>query len=513
MDASPSNLSARSPLYRIARRAVICGGLALILANLLFAQSSSRTKKITGPRALGLLEISPSGKVTLLPVVIMIDGEFYDASAYKAAPVPLALYTDTVYEGLKTGVSQGLFTVTMAQHGGTIWRGQGKWQSAADISAVAANKKASAAAAEKAKTIRDNADGPPVLRRPGAVEQPTSAPAPVTTPDAGPEDPNAPPVLKRPATNQAPPATTGPTATPAASTPTPATSTPAVPAPATATQAGTQTASVPAPAPQTAPPAVSDPDMPSLRRGKTAAMKEEAREAAMTSDGAAAGGSKASLAGKAPTITMTATATSNGVQLIPAISDAAGPDPRPYAYGMKPEEESKFRNKVLALAAVEVRGRAKDLGLMTAIAAPAHTPTHTATGSHSSKAAKPPEPDFDDVQMRVFDLSNNNEPVLVLTANARMPKSTKGSGTDVQYVVTLVAREDIYGDLHKVFSNVTDTQHLDVSPRMDFIDAVDADGDGRGELLFQLVSDSGKAFVVYRVIGDQLWALFQGKLG
>jgi hypothetical protein len=470
----------------------------LILASLLFAQSSSRTKKLTGPRALGLLEITPSGKVTLLPIVIMIDGEFYDASAYKAAPVPLALYTDTVYEGMKTGVSQGLFTVTTAQHGGTIWRGQGKWQSAEDMAMAAAKKKASAAAAETAKTARDNADGPPVLRRPGAAaEQPAPTPPPATTSDTSADDPNAPPVLKRPASDQTPPAASAPTA----------------PAPATVTQAGAPTASVPAPAPQTPPPAVSDPNMPTLRRGKTAAMKEEAREAAMSTDEHGAGASKTSPAGKPPTITMTATAMSNGIQLIPAISDAAGPDPRPYAYSMKPEEESKFRNKVLALAAIEVRARAKDLGQATTTAAPAHTPTHAAAGSHPAKAAKLPEPDFGDVQLRVFDLSNNNEPVLVLTANARMPKSAKASDTDVQYVVTLVAREDIYGDLHKVFSNVTDTQHLDVSPRMDFIDAVDADGDGRGELLFQQASDSGKAFVVYRVIGDQLWALFQGKIG
>jgi hypothetical protein len=520
MNASPSNptigVTARSPLYRIAQRAVICASLALILANLLFAQSSSRTKKLTGPRALGLIEVSPSGKMTLLPVTIMIDGEFYDASAYKAAPVPFALYTDTVYEGLKTGVSQGLFTVTEAQRGLNTWRGQGKWQSAADIAAVAAKKKASAAAAEKAKTVRDNSDGPPVLRRAGAPEQPAPASAPVTTSDTSPDDPNAPPVLKRPATDQSPSATTGPTATPAASTPTPATSTPAVPAPATVTQAGTPSSGVPAPAPQTAPPATRDTNVPTLRRGKAAAMKEEARESAMTSDEPAiAGVSKTSPAGKTPTVTATASATSNGIQLIPAISDAAGPDPRPYAYNMKPEEESKFRNKVLALAAVEIRARAKELGLATATMAPAHAASHssTAAASHSNKVAKLPEPDFDNVQMRVLDLSNNNEPVLVLTADARLPKAAKGPDTDMQYVVTLVAREDIYGDLHKVFSNVTDTQHLDVSPRMEFIDAVDADGDGRGELLFQQVSDSGKAFVLYRVIGDQLWALFQGKLG
>jgi len=47
----------------------------------------------------------------------------------------------------------------------------------------------------------------------------------------------------------------------------------------------------------------------------------------------------------------------------------------------------------------------------------------------------------------------------------------------------------------------------------DLIDAVDVDGDGRAELLFHEVSDTGSAFVVYRVIGNQLYPLFQGSLG
>ncbi len=514
-------MTARSPLYRIARRAVICAGLALILAHLLFAQSSSRAKKLTGPRALGLIEVSPSGKMTLLPVTIMIDGEFYDASAYKAAPVPFALYTDTVYEGVKTGVSQGLFTVTAAQHGESVWRGQGKWQSADSIAAAEAKKKASAAAAERAKKIQDNSDGPPVLKRPGSPEQSPSpagsTPAPGTT-DTSQDDPNGPPVLRRPKTDQTktdqtPSATTEPTATPAASTATPATATPTIPAPTTVTQAGTPATATPAPAPQTPPPA-NDPNLPTLRRGKAAAAKEEARENASTpGENAQTATSKVPAAAKTPTVTLTGPLTSNGIQYIPAISDASGPDPRPYAYGMKPEEEAKFRNKILALAAIEVRSRAKDLGLGNA-AATSTPASSTKAAPHSSRVAKPAGPTFDDVQLRVFDLSNNNEPVLVMTANAHLPQ-TKGPGTapDMQYLVTLVAREDIYGDLHKAFSNVTDNQHLDVLPRMEFIDAVDADGDGRGELLFRQVSDSGKAFVLYRVIGDQLWPLFQGKLG
>ena len=77
----------------------------------------------------------------------------------------------------------------------------------------------------------------------------------------------------------------------------------------------------------------------------------------------------------------------------------------------------------------------------------------------------------------------------------------------------LVARDDMYGDLHKVFASVTDTKHFDVLSRLELIDAVDADGDGRGELLFRQVSDAGSAFVLYRVIGDRLWPLFQGAPG
>ena len=101
---------------------------------------------------------------------------------------------------------------------------------------------------------------------------------------------------------------------------------------------------------------------------------------------------------------------------------------------------------------------------------------------------------------------------MVLTANAEMPKNasnTQSALADLQYSIALVTREDINGDFHKAFSEVTDTQHLDVLPRYELIDAVDADGDGRGELLFRQISDEGSTFGIYRVIGDQLYPLFQ----
>jgi hypothetical protein len=45
---------------------------------------------------------------------------------------------------------------------------------------------------------------------------------------------------------------------------------------------------------------------------------------------------------------------------------------------------------------------------------------------------------------------------------------------------------------------------------MELIDAVDADGDGRGELLFRRTSDGGSAYAIYRVTSDHLWPLFEG---
>ena len=76
------------------------------------AQITRAPKTSKGPRALGLLELAPNGKARLIPITIMIDGKYYDASAYKASPVPMALWSETVYEAVQTGVSLGLFTVT-----------------------------------------------------------------------------------------------------------------------------------------------------------------------------------------------------------------------------------------------------------------------------------------------------------------------------------------------------------------------------------------------------------------
>jgi len=420
----------------------------------------------------GLIELAANGKAHLIPIVIMWDGKFYDASAYKASPVPIALESETVYEAVRTGVSQGLFTVSGALHAkNNTWIGDGKWQSAAEIAAAEAKKKPAA----MAKPQEEDPNAPPVLRRRDS-EKPKPS-------ESGPSQ-SAPSQSAPQTSSAAPPG--APTSPPAPAS---------APAASPAASLGTQASSPSAPDP-----VENDPNRPTLRHGKPAV---RARDLKPTASVAMPGKPAVHPPG-------TATAPSPGsasVQLIPAISDASGPEPRPYAYSMKTEEEQKFRTKMLAFAADEVRARAAQL---------ASGPVGSAVPSHSSPhqgkipAAKLLQPSFDDVQLRVFDLSNSNEPVLVLTTKARLPQRPNAAGPSLEYYVTLVVRSDIYGELHKAFANVTDNQHLDALPRFELIDAVDVDGDGRGELLFRQSSDAGTAFVVYRVIGDQLWPLFQG---
>ena len=437
--------------------------MTLLLTQAAFAQAAHTAKKSKGPRALGLLEFATKDKARLIPIEILYDGEYYDAGAYKASPVPLAIWSGTVYEGFQSGVSQGLFTVTGALENPQTkdWLAEGTWLPAGVIAAKAAKKNVSSIP----RGLEDES-GPPVLRR--ATAEPPKEPAAPPAPPAAPT-PQTPPQPQAPA---APP--------PAAAPPTPA----ATPSPASAP---------PAPPPDTY--------HPTLQRGKPAAAAPPDDFPPMPTASSPAAAKHP--AGAAP-------AKAAPLQLVPAISDANGPEPQSYKFEMKPDEETRLRAKAMTLAADEVRAWAKQISGATTAPSPSAARPRQKAGTAASRS---PQPAFTEVQFHAFDLSNSNEPILILTAGVRLPPSPKQNvepAAQTEFLVALVAREDINGDFHKVFSNVTDADHLDVLPRMDFIDAVDADGDGRGELLFRQVSDSGSSFVVYRVIGNQVWTLFQG---
>lgn len=433
--------------------------LALTAAQFVNAQLAGKTKEAKGPRALGLVELSADGSARLIPISIMVDGKFYDAGSYKASPVPLALWSETVYEAEKTGVSQGLFTVSDAIRSGTNnWFAEGKWRPAG--SEPKPRKKAA-----KPK-LDDDDEGPPKLRR-AEPDKPEAA---------GTQAPASPPADDK----KSSPGGTGSSHAPAA--------TPETPAPS-ADQKVTDIEGVTDANDE-------DPNRPILKRGKTETLaKAHPEVGASTGVPRRPSGAAAKAEAKAPP------------QAIPAISDAGGPEPRPYSYDIKPDEEQKYRKGMLALAADAVVARAKE-------SAPT-VPGTKSVSRASARTTKVAQPTFDDVQFRAFDLWNTNEPVFVLSATAHLHKGGSSTGTadDPPYYVTLVAKKNIYDELRKLYAGVTDLRHLDETPRLELIDAVDADGDGRGELLFRSISDAGSAWAVYRAGADQLFPLFESTPG
>jgi hypothetical protein len=477
---------------------------ALSLAPIALPQLARTTKKEKGPRAVGLVELSTDGKARFIPVAIMIDGKFYDAAAYKASPVPMAIWGGTVYEAERTGVSQGLFTVSEALKTGNNWSANGKW--------VPAGAKPAKKHVET-KPNFDEDSGPPRLRRPEGEKSspsPSGSPAPDTK---SPADAKAPSDSKSPSDSKAPSDSKSPSD--AKSQPASAPSTPP-PTPQTSRPDEDEDAATKPTAPGNTTSNDEDPNRPVLVRGKTESLGSTQHSAPSQGSPKGTSGSNASGANKTSGAASSKDAIAKpsdkkaGPQLLPAVSDAGGPDPRPYAYDLKSDEEQKFRKKMLAMAGDLIVARAKPAQAEAATPAPAKGATRPGT---ARRTPKPPQPNFDDVQFHAFDLWNTNEPVFILTAKAQMPK-TAGSVTsvdsDLTYYITLVVKEDIYGDLRKLNATVTDTRHLDETPRMELIDAVDADGDGRGELLFREISDAGSVYGIYRAGADQLFPLFEG---
>jgi hypothetical protein len=473
MEFSPRRSLLHRKLYRNRMFAVTLAASTWLASPWLEAQGpmpqyGHKPTSAKGPRALGLIQLSPKGKARLTPIAIMMDGKFYDAGSYKAAPVPMALDFGIVYEGFRTGVSQGVFTITQPGQLNHVWIAEGTWLPAGAIDPNK-HKKYSAPVIED-----EDKNGPPVLHRRSEKSSSDSSS------DSKDKDKDQ----QKPATAPAPPTTAPP-----ASAPNPPPSPDTAKAPAAAETAKAAPSDEP----------IEDPNRPRLRRGKP---ESNARREPFTTFDAltdTAPGTSSTGTGKPDATAKNSAAALPQIVIIPAISDAGGPDPRPYVYDVKPAEEAIYRNKMLDLAATQLRAQASAATKQAA-------PTRKKASANKS-AGTLPKPAFDDVSLRIFDLSSSNEPVLVLSAKTRPPAA---ESFEEPKEITLIARTNLEGELHKLFFSQTDSRHLDVAPRMELIDAVDADGDGRGELLFRRTSDGGSAYAIYRVTADRLWPLFEG---
>jgi hypothetical protein len=130
-------------------------------------------------------------------------------------------------------------------------------------------------------------------------------------------------------------------------------------------------------------------------------------------------------------------------------------------------------------------------------------PTSKTSSAHKATRLTPPPapPPLLDEQFRVFELAYGSGATMVLSAH------TDGSNGPMKFV-TIVAQPDLYGNVAVLLKNLTDATHLDDTPRMKLIDAVDARADNRGELLFELRGATQRQFALYRVLRGDITRIF-----
>jgi hypothetical protein len=509
----------------VAALAVLAGALAFPLGafaqeerpQIMPSERRAPKKKDSGPRAVAVLRVAANGKTSLVPIAILIDNKFWDASAYKADPVPMALDSGTVYEGEQTGSSLGLFTVSNALHSNAVnsqapWIATGSWHP----NGMEEPKKAQKT--DNVPVGMNTDDQPPRLTHNPSAGTPasTSAPSSGSTPSSTAQPASDSKPSGSSGSGEEPPRLSKPASSPSSGTPNgggaqtqPSSSAPSGSASNTPSQ-GESKAKV-AQAPTENVPAsdsgANEENRPRLRRGKPAESFADQDVPGYSKPGemAAANPTSPAATGK---VVQTA-ATEADVKLIPAISDAAGPAPHSYAYDWVKGDEEDRRKQITDYAKQQVRAYVATLERNRIPATPAPKPAHPAAGHRAAQ----PEPTLENVQMVAYDLWNSNQPIIVFSAEAHMPSPPAGAAhsevdSELQYSVMLVAYPDIYNNLHRLYLGITDKMHLDVTPRLELIDAVDADGDGRGELLFRQTSDQGTGWVIYRATGDKLWKMY-----
>ena len=246
---------------------------------------------------------------------------------------------------------------------------------------------------------------------------------------------------------------------------------------------GSKPQAQPGPSPETK--EEEDADRPLLKHGKPTKRAETAPPSAATPGSASPEKPAKAPAAKSP-------------ELLPAISDAGGPDPRPFTVERNADEEMRLRKGTTVLADQAIL---KQAGLAAASA----------------------RVDYKEAALKYFDLDGNNNLETVLTARvalypvvpARRGKTAATrrppAGPTValrEFFVTFIAREDLNGELHASYGRITDLRNVDLDGRLELIDAADVDGDGRGELLFRRVIGKDASYLILKVGLSQTTKVF-----
>jgi len=253
-----------------------------------------------------------------------------------------------------------------------------------------------------------------------------------------------------------------------------------------------------------------DPDRPTLKRHTP----EEAKKAAAANDvgGVSSIGSlnddpnRPNLHRGKPTSAMTEadlprlTGLPSNLHQMIAVSDAVNRDSHPFTLDWDDEAQHQaILQKMQALARAQLAAYGKAPATMPPPAA-TKKPAATATHSRHAAAATPPQPLLDE-ELKAYTLSYGGDATYVYSAN------TGGTGAALRYV-TIVAQADALGEIKPAIQSVTDAIHLDRTPKMHFVDVVDAEASNRASLLFELRSQNARQFALYRVIASHPEQIF-----
>ncbi len=426
----------------------------------------------------------------LIPITVFDGQQLQDGGIYLAQPAPLSLETDVEYQLKKDGKNTGLLVV---QDAALVL---GSWVGHVDFKELPKPKPVAPPMWKgDADDADDAASDEPVLHRKHHPDDQSGSGSSTSSSSSGSQSSNSPPPdPDRPTLHRADTSGSGDSDSSGSGT---ATNAPPPDPDRPTLSKNTET-------PASSAPITVDPDNPNAqskksdsaqaKNSKPANPEDDSYVTSMASD---TDPSRPRLVrGKSndtvPTVIPAVVGLPLNMEQAVAVSDPRNTPEHIWSYSWaNPADELKYKADLEDLAR-------KALGL-TPPAAPAPKKN---SGSHTTRLTLPPAPaPLFDEQFRVFELAYGSGATMVFSAH------TAGTGADEKFV-TLIVQPDLYGSLAVLMKNVTDGAHLDQTPRMRLIDAVDAMADNRGELLFELRGATQRQFALYRVLRGQAAQVF-----
>jgi len=518
------------------------------------SSAPAQTHKVTAPdsvvRAIGVYEwtgdlTKPTGS-RLVPVTLFINGHLEDAGVYMPRPVPFALVSGNVYELEDAGLAKGVVELESAVHmtapdgaPGPVfdegWTGYGNYKPPAPP------RRSTSASLRAAKTLpviqtSSNSDRPHFSNKSADASKPADSSTagsqtdsakktdPAEKPDSGAaaDDPDRPTMKRQSSDNSTP-----------------------------STEPSSQTTST-----------NDEAERPTLKRRSSedasdSKNKKKNDVATVTAAGSLNDdpdrptlhhGNVGTTATEMPKLS----GLPKDMHQMVAVSDAKDRDPHPFT---RPWEDPNERAAVLTKMQAFARAKLTEYGVVpgltpaTAIAststsgaaipaspntdgapptlkrgiptsaktsspapsapaAPAKTPAASSkpsTGanpkSRRTTSKTPPPVELADEDLKGYLLSYGGAPTYVYMAH------TVETGSVMRYV-TVVAQADALGEVKLAMASVTDATHLDRTPWMRLVDAVDVEASNRASLLFELRGQSSRQFALYRVIATKPEQIF-----